>query len=93
MWVRTSNNDQNDDPTIFWQSNYGAFDPVQSFTVDHVFLMSFIEVTFDLTQIPTFPNQPWQGNIDAIRLDPVIRFLQAGLPVDGWFEIDRIALY
>lgn len=94
IWVRTSNLDWNDDPTLHWQSNFGLFDSRRSITVPQVYLAAFEEVTFDLTIVPTLPDEPWQGQIDAIRLDPVVQFLDhLSQPVDGWFEIERIILY
>ncbi|MEQ1569541.1 MAG: hypothetical protein ABMA64_28145, partial [Myxococcota bacterium] len=38
-------------------------------------------------------GQGWAGSIDAIRLDPVLEFVDAaGAPASGWFEIDSISL-
>ncbi len=92
--VLTSNNGQNDDVTFLWDSNYGGFDPNRSFVVPGVFLQSFQDLTIDLTQSVTSPSQPWQGQINAIRLDPVVRFVDLLLaPDDGTFEISRIAIY
>ena len=52
------------------------------------------ELTFDLTTMPMAPGEPWQGQIERIRLDPVVRFVDQVLaPADGWFEIDRITIY
>lgn len=92
--VRTSNNYNDDDVTLFWDSNYGAFDARRSFTNADVFLLNFQDQSFDLTVVPTSPNEPWQGQINAIRIDPIVRFKdQAGAFSDGWFEIERIAIY
>ncbi|HMV67167.1 MAG TPA: lamin tail domain-containing protein [Myxococcota bacterium] len=90
--VRTSNNGIDDDPTLFWQSNYGGFDVRRSFA-QTIYLWQWQDVTYDLHQSVTSPNEPWQGNIEIVRFDPVQRFLNAALaPVDGWFEIDRVEL-
>ncbi|QDG51584.1 hypothetical protein FIV42_12755 [Persicimonas caeni] len=92
--LRTSNNYNDDTVTFMWDSNYGAFDAWRSFTQGPIFLLQFQDLTFDLTVTPTSPQQPWQGQINAIRLDPVERFKdQAGNFADGWFEIERIAIY
>ncbi len=92
--IRTSNNAHNDDVTLMWESNYGGFDPLRSTTIEQVFLYGYQELLFDLTEVPVAPNQPWQGQIDAIRIDGVVEFLdEIGDPTDGWFEIDAIALY
>ncbi len=91
--VRTSNNYQNDDFTLYWQSNYGLFDARRSMTQNH-FLQSFQDLPFDLTVVPSAPDEPWQGMIEAIRVDPVDHFVGQTLePADGWFEIERITLY
>ena len=40
------------------------------------------------------PEPPCRGQIDAIRLDPVVEFVDLLLaPADGSFTITRIALY
>lgn len=92
--VRTSNNYTNDDVTAMWSSNFGGIDARRSFTESGVFLVSFQDVEIDLTQTPTPPNEAWQGTIYSLRLDPVVRFLdETDSPADGWFEIDRIAIY
>jgi hypothetical protein len=92
--VKTSNNYNNDDVTLFWDSNYGSFDARRSFTNADVFLLDFQDQSFDLTVVPSSPNEPWQGQINAIRIDPIVRFKdQAGDFSDGWFEIERIAIY
>lgn len=92
--VRTSNNNQNDDPTIHWDSNYGSWDKNRSFTIPMSFLFAFQDLSYDLTVIPMMPAEPWQGLINGIRVDPAVRFNDTlGMPADGWFEIDRIAIY
>lgn len=92
--VRTSNNNQNDDPTIHWDSNYGTWDKNRSFTIPMSFLFAFQDLSYDLTVIPMMPAEPWQGLINGIRIDPVVRFNDTlGMPANGWFEIDRIAIY
>lgn len=92
--VRTSNNYSNDNPTLYWQSNYGLFDARRSFTFPNVFLVTPKDVVFDLTQTPPAPNEPWQGNIEKIRIDAVERFLdQTQQPAAGWFEVESIAIY
>ena len=46
-----------------------------------------------VTEVPAAPNQPWQGRINAIRVDPVQRFFDAvGAATAGWFEVDWIWL-
>jgi hypothetical protein len=92
--VRTSNNNQNDDPSIFWDSNFGSWDKNRSFTHPSVFLFAFQDLSYDLTVVPPAPGQPWQGMINGIRVDPVVQFLDTlNQPANGWFEIDRIAIY
>ncbi len=92
--VRTSNNYTNDDVTAMWSSNFGGIDTRRSFTESGVFLVGFQDVEIDLTQTATPPNEAWQGTIYSLRLDPVVRFLdETDSPADGWFEIERIALY
>ncbi|UQA62965.1 hypothetical protein [Polyangium aurulentum] len=92
--VRTSNNNQNDDPTIYWDSNYGSWDKNRSFTHPGVFLVAFQDLSYDLTKVPPAPGEPWQGMLNGIRVDPAVRFLDTlGQPADGWFEIERIAIY
>lgn len=92
--LKTSNAYNNDDPTLLWQSNFGLFDTRRSFVLKKQFLVTFKDLSFDLTQVPPAPGEPWQGNIEKLRLDPVAVFLnQAQMPEAGWFEIDRIALY
>ena len=92
--MRTSNNNQNDDPAVLWDSNYGSWDKNRSFTIPMTFLFAFQDLSYDLTMIPMMPAEPWQGMINGIRVDPAVRFLDTlGNPADGWFEIDRIAIY
>lgn len=92
--VRTSNNYNNDDVTMMWSSNFGAIDVRRSFTEPDVFLFGFQDIVFDLTQTPTPPNEAWQGTVYSLRIDPVVRFLNELMqPTDGWFEIERIAIY
>ena len=92
--LRTSNTYNNDDVTLYWQSNYGFFDARRSFTHRDVYLFDMQDLSFDLTVVPMPPNEPWRGQIEAIRIDPVVDFYdQLGMPSDGWLEIDRIALY
>jgi hypothetical protein len=94
MVVRTSNNYINDDPTLYWASNFGAFDSRRSIVDPSVYLFVFQTITFDLTDVPPLPQEPWQGMVEAIRLDPVQAFEdQLGNPADGWFEIDSVRLY
>lgn len=90
--VRTSNNGIDDVPTFYWQSNFGLFDSRRSFD-DVVYLWQWQDVSFDLTQSVIAPQEPWQGDVEILRFDPVERFVNAvPAPVDGWFEIDRIEL-
>lgn len=92
--VRTSNNNQNDDPTIHWDSNYGSWDKNRSFSYPMTFLFAFQDLSYDLTVVPPMPAEPWQGLINGIRVDPAVRFYDTlGNPADGWFEIDRIAIH
>jgi len=92
--VRTSNNNQNDDPAVFWDSNYGSWDKNRSFTHPGTFLFAFQDLSYDLKVVPPMPAEPWQGLINGIRVDPVVRFNDTlGAAADGWFEIDRIAIY
>jgi len=92
--LRSSNNNFLDDVTLEWQSNFGLFDFVRSFTIEDVFIQSYQDLTFDLTVIPQSPQQPWQGLIEGLRIDGVTEFLDTlGDPADGWFEIDRITIY
>jgi hypothetical protein len=95
--VRSSNMVQNDDVVFHWQSNFGGFDMNRSFTRPQVSLQAFQTVTFDLSAMTTAPRQPWQGDIEKLRIDPVVRFVQQGMtmiePADGWFEIEKIAIY
>lgn len=92
--VRTSNNYNDDDVTMMWSSNFGGIDTRRSFTEPGVFLFSFQDVVFDLTQVPTAPDEPWRGTVYSLRIDPVVRFLNELMdPADGWFEIERIAIY
>ncbi len=92
--LRSSNTYSNDDVTLKWSSNYGGFDSNRSFTEEDVFLFSYQDLVFDLLEVPAPPGQIWQGDIDAIRLDGVVEFLDQLLdPSDGWFEVDRIAIY
>lgn len=90
--VRSSNNYFDDSPTFYWASNFGTFDDRRSFQQTR-FLFAYQSLSYDLTVMPTSPQEPWQGAIDAIRFDPVDVFVdQIGDPADGWFEIDRIEL-
>ncbi|HLK92175.1 MAG TPA: hypothetical protein VKZ18_19940 [Polyangia bacterium] len=90
--LRSSNNSGDDTVTLYWQNNYGQFDPVRSFSAT-AFLYQQTEVPFDLTQIPAAPNQPWQGQINGLRVDPVQSFFDAtGAATAGWFEVDWIWL-
>lgn len=92
--LRTSNNYMNDDVRFTWQSNFGLFDTRRSFVQPNIFLQSYQDVTFDLTQMPMAPNESWRGQIEAIRIDPVVDFFdQLNQPSDGWFEIEYIAIY
>jgi hypothetical protein len=76
-----------------WASNFGAFDDRRSFPQTR-FLFAFQDLSYDLTVVPPSPREPWQGQIEALRFDPVDVFVdQVGDPADGWFEIDRIELY
>jgi hypothetical protein len=92
--VRTSNNYTNDDVSLSWSSNFGAIDVRRSFTESGIFLVTYQDVVIDLTQMATAPQEPWQGTVYSLRLDPVVRFLDATMmPTNGWFEIDRISIY
>ncbi len=92
--VRTSNNNQNDMPTVLWDSNYGSWDANRSIAYPPTFLFAFQDLSYDLTIVPMMPKEPWQGLINGIRVDPVVQFLDVlNMPADGWFEIDRIAIY
>ena len=92
--VRTSNNNQNDDPAIYWDSNYGSWDKNRSFEYPGTFLFAFQDLSYDLTVVPPLPGEPWQGFINGIRVDPAVQFYDTlGNPADGWFEIDRIAIH
>ncbi len=92
--VRTSNNYNDDDVSMMWSSNFGGIDARRSFTNAGVFLFGFQDVVFDLTQVPAAPDEPWRGTVYSLRLDPVVRFLDEHMdPADGWFEIERIAIY
>jgi hypothetical protein len=92
--VRTSNNNQTDDPTIYWDSNFGSWDKNRSFTHPGAFLFAFQDLSYDLTKVPPAPGEPWQGMLNGIRVDPAVRFYDTlGQPADGWFEIERIAIY
>lgn len=93
MRLRTSNNYINDDPTLYWASNFGAFDARRSIVDPDVFLFAFTDTAYDLTAVPVAPDEPWQGMVEAIRLDPVIAFVdELGLPDAGWVEIESISL-
>jgi hypothetical protein len=90
--LKTSNDTADDTVTLYWENNFGFFDPVRTFE-ETLFLATFKEVDFDLTVQPNAPQQPWQGDIDAIRVDPVDHFFDAaGDPDDGWVEVDYIWL-
>ncbi len=92
--LRTSNTYSNDDVTVYWTSNFGGFDVNRSFSQEDVFLFSYQDLVFDLTEVPLPPGQIWQGDIASIRLDAVEQFVDQLLdPSDGWFEIESIALY
>jgi hypothetical protein len=93
MRLRTSNNYINDDPTLYWASNFGQFDARRSIVEPDVFLYTFTDVTYDLTVVPTLPDEPWQGWVEAIRIDPVIDFVdELGDPDAGWVEIESISI-
>ncbi len=54
---------------------------------------TFQHIRFDLTEQVAFPDKPWQGDIEAIRLDPVAELLGTfGDPDAGWLEIDHLVL-
>ncbi|MFW6053411.1 MAG: hypothetical protein ACOC9J_01235, partial [Persicimonas sp.] len=90
--LKTSNDTTDDTVTMYWENNFGYFDSVRTFE-ETLFLATFKEVSFDLTVQPNAPQQPWQGTIDAVRIDPVDRFVDAaGDPDDGWVEIDYVWL-
>lgn len=90
--LRTSNNSDNDKVELYWENNFGFFDPVRSFDATD-FLFDMQDVTFDLNQTPAMGKQAWQGRLDAIRVDPVERFFDAaGADSAGWVEIDAIWL-
>jgi hypothetical protein len=94
MRVRTSNNNQNDDPTVFWDSNFGSWDKNRSITLANQFLFAFQDLSYNLTKEQPAPFEPWQGDLNGIRVDPVVRFYDTlGQPADGWFEIERIAIH
>jgi len=91
--LRTSNTFNNDDVTMYWTSNYGGIDINRSFATN-AYLFSFQTLVFDLTTVPLPPGQAFVGDVESIRLDPVVEFLDAvAAPVDGWFEIERVLLY
>jgi hypothetical protein len=88
--LRTSNNHADDTVTLFWENNFGFFDAVRSIAVTD-FLFAFQDVAFDLTVVPAAPAQRWQGRLEALRIDPVLRFEDAsGAPAAGWAEIESI---
>ncbi len=90
--MRTSNNYINDDVTVSWASDYGAYDARRSFT-QTAFLFQFTELVFDLGAGVTPPNEPWQGMIEGLRVEPVDGFVdQVGAQSTGWAEIDWIRL-
>ncbi len=92
--VRTSNNNQNDDPAVLWDSNYGSWDKNRSITHPGTFLFAFQDLSYDLKVVPPMPAERWQGMINGIRVDPAVRFNDTlGAAADGWFEIERIAIY
>jgi hypothetical protein len=88
--LRTSNNNQDDETMLQWENNFGLFDPVRSF-VETTYLFAFTDVVFDLTQNVVAPQQPWQGDIKALRVDPVEDYFDAAMqPSSGWVEIESI---
>jgi hypothetical protein len=90
--ARTSNDSDNDTVTFYWESNYGYFDAVRSFSIVD-YLHEPQDVVFDLTQTTVAPSQPWRGDISAIRFDPVTHFFDAGgNPDDGWVDVEEIWL-
>jgi hypothetical protein len=92
--VRTSNNNTNDDPTVYWDSNFGSWDKNRSITLMGQFLFAFQDLSYDLNVMQPAPYEPFQGSLNGIRIDPVVRFYDVLLqPANGWFEIDRIAIY
>lgn len=92
--VRTSNNNTNDDPTIYWDSNFGSWDKNRSITLPGQFLFAFQDLLYNLNVMQPLPYEPFQGNLNGIRVDPAVRFYDVlNQPADGWFEIDRIAIY
>jgi len=92
--LRSGNNYNNDTVSFYWQSNFGLFDARRSFTHPDIFLQSMQDLSFDLSLTPASPGEPWQGQIEGIRIDPVDRFYDNLVqPADGWFEIDRIVIY
>lgn len=87
--LKTTNNSADDSVTLYWENNYGLFDPVRSIE-ETSFLSTFKDVIFDLSAAP---QQPWQGQVEGIRIDPVDHFFDAaGDPVDGFVEIESIWL-
>ena len=73
---------------------FGSWDKNRSITHPSVFLFAFQDLSYDLTTVPPPPGEPWQGLINGIRVDPVVRFLDVlNQPADGWFEIERVAIY
>jgi hypothetical protein len=94
MRLKTSNNTVNDDVTVYWDSNYGAFDVSRSIVMEEQILLEFQTLVFDLTSLTGGPDETWNGQINAIRIDPTQQFVEQPGPVtDGWAEFDYIILY
>jgi hypothetical protein len=91
--LRTGRDYRNETVTLFWDNNFGEIDVARSLDEDDVFLLDYVTVAFAL---PT--DRPrgfaWEGDIEALRIDPVVRFLDAaGDPNAGSAYIDYIAIY
>jgi len=91
--LRTGRDYRNETVSLFWDNNFGEIDVARSVDEDDVFLLDYALVAFALPD-----DRPrgfaWEGDIEAIRIDPVVRFLDAaGDPNAGTAYIDYIAIY
>ena len=81
--------------SLFWDNNFGEYDVARSIDQDEAFLFASPTIAYDLTStFDRLPGQRWEGDIEAIRIDPLVQFLdELGVPNGGSVVFEYIAIY
>jgi hypothetical protein len=81
--------------SLFWDNNFGEYDVARSIDQEEAFLFANPTIAYDLTStFDRIPGQRWEGQIEAIRIDPLELFLdELGVPDGGSVVFEYIAIY